>query len=287
MNNDRLDESSDDEDFINRNCVVILGMMLKDMNKYVDKGLMENTGQKDDAQHILLHNLVTSNEACCSILRNCVSALDGIHIRVKVSNVDAPRYRGRNDCPTTNMLAACSFDLKFTYILSGWEGTTFDSRIIKNALSRRDKLLFPHGKYYLIDSKFMLKSGLITPSRGIRYHLKEYLRCGPTNAKELFNLRHASLCNVIERTFGVLNKRFPIITSGTEPYYEINIRVDIILACYILHNFLIGVDPNERLISEVDHELSANYDNEVSCNERQDDDWSQGNMIRDNIVNIM
>ncbi|KAG6527504.1 hypothetical protein ZIOFF_009607 [Zingiber officinale] len=272
-NNDTLDESSDDEVFINRNCLVILGMMLKNINKYVDKGLMENNEQKDDARSILLHNLMTSNEQpdgseippliqsssrFYPYFKDCVGALDGTHIRVKVSNEDAPRYRGRKDWPTTNVLAACSFDLKFTYILSGWEGTASD-----------------------------LESGLITLYRGIRYHLKEYSRCGLTNAKELFNLRHASLHNAIERAFGVLKKRFPIIASGTEPHYEINIRIDIILACCILHNFLMGVDPDERLISEVDHELSVNYDNEVSCNERQDDDWSQGNMIRDNIANVM
>ncbi|KAG6486803.1 hypothetical protein ZIOFF_055383 [Zingiber officinale] len=301
-NNATLDESSDDEVFINRNCLVILAMMLKNINKYVDKGLMENNEQKDDARRILLHNLMTSNEQpdgseippliqsssrFYPYFKDCVGALDGTHIRVKVSDEDAPRYRGRKDWPTTNVLAACSFDLKFTYILSGWEGTASDSRIVKNALSRRDKLLIPHGKYYLVDSGFMLKRGLITPYRGIRYHLKEYSRCGPTNAKELFNLRHASLRNAIERAFGVLKKRFPIIASGTEPHYEINIRTDIILACCILHNFLMGVDPDERLISEVDHELSVNYDNEVSCNERQDDDWSQGNMIRDNIANVM
>ncbi|KAG6516054.1 hypothetical protein ZIOFF_026501 [Zingiber officinale] len=76
---------------------------------------------------------------------DCVCALDGTHIRVKVSNIDVPKYRGRKDWPATNVLAACSFDLKFTYILSGWEGTASDSRIIKNALSRHDKLLIPHG----------------------------------------------------------------------------------------------------------------------------------------------
>ncbi|KAG6484756.1 hypothetical protein ZIOFF_053281 [Zingiber officinale] len=223
-NNDTLDESSDDEVFINRNCLVILGMMLKNINKYVDKGLMENNEQKDYARRILLHNLMTSNEQpdgseippliqsssrFYPYFKDCVGALDGTHIRVKVSDEDAPRYRGRKDWPTTNVLAACSF-----------------------------------------------------------------------------NLKHASLCNAIERAFGVLKKRFPIIASGTEPHYEINIRTDIILACCILHNFLMGVDPDERLISEVDHELTVNYDNEVSCNERQDDDWSQGNMIRDNIANI-
>ena len=43
-----------------------------------------------------------------------------------------------------NVLVAFSFNLKFTYILSGWEGTASDSRIIKNALTREDKLIIPN-----------------------------------------------------------------------------------------------------------------------------------------------
>ena len=64
---------------------------------------------------------------------------------MRVPSKDAPRYRGRKGYPTINVLVACTFDLKFTYVLSGWEGTTSDSRIIKNALTRDDKLLIPEG----------------------------------------------------------------------------------------------------------------------------------------------
>ena len=112
------------------------------------------------------------------------------------------------------------------------------------------------GKYYLGDAGFPLKSGLLTPYRGVRYHLKEYSTCGPQNAKEIFNHRHASLRTVIERAFGVLKKRFPIIASGTEPYYSLQTMTDITIACCILHNFLMDVDPNERLIDEVDRIVS-------------------------------
>ncbi|KAA8548198.1 hypothetical protein F0562_004541 [Nyssa sinensis] len=76
--------------------------------------------------------------------KNCIGAIDGTHVRVKVSNEDAPRYRGRKNYPTQNVLAACSFDLRFTYILPGWEGTAADSRIIKNALTRDDNLKIPN-----------------------------------------------------------------------------------------------------------------------------------------------
>ena len=62
-------------------------------------------------------------------------------------NEDVPRYRGRKGYTTQNVLVACSFDLKFTYVLPGWEGTVSNSRIIKNALTRNDNLKIPQGKF--------------------------------------------------------------------------------------------------------------------------------------------
>jgi hypothetical protein len=49
----------------------------------------------------------------------------------------------------------------------------------------------------------------MTPYRRVRYHLKEVRQAGlkPENAKELFNLQHSSLRNVIKRIFGVLKRQ--------------------------------------------------------------------------------
>jgi hypothetical protein len=77
--------------------------------------------------------------------QDCIGAIDCTHVRVKVSIELAPRYRGRKDYPTQNVLAACTFDLKFTYVLVGWEGTASDSRIVKSALTRRYPLKVPQG----------------------------------------------------------------------------------------------------------------------------------------------
>ena len=62
--------------------------------------------------------------------------IDGSHFCVKVSNDVVQRYRGRKYHPTQNVLATSSFDLKFTYVLPGWEGSTSNSRILDNALMR-------------------------------------------------------------------------------------------------------------------------------------------------------
>nr|KAJ0203012.1 hypothetical protein LSAT_V11C500256410 [Lactuca sativa] len=187
--------------------------------------------------------------------KDCIRAIDGTHVRVHVPNRDAPRYRGRKGYPTINVLAACTFDLKFTYVLTSWEGTASDSRIIKNTFTRNDKLLIPSGKYCLVDGGLPHTNKLMAPYRGVRYHLKEYSMRGPQNSKELFNLRHASLRNTIERAFGVLKRRFPIIRSTTEPFYSCETQSAIFLACCILHNFLLDEDRDINLEDEVMQEI--------------------------------
>lgn len=39
------------------------------------------------------------------------------------------------------MSLPCDFDMKFTYVLVEWEGTTFDSRIFKDDLAKDDPLV--------------------------------------------------------------------------------------------------------------------------------------------------
>ena len=59
-----------------------------------------------------------------------------------------------------------------------------------------------------------------------------------------------------ERTFGVLKKWFPIISGMTKHFFQLIQLLRLSLACCILHNYLIGIDPDERLIAEVDQEIS-------------------------------
>ena len=45
-------------------------------------------------------------------------------------------YRNRKGFLSQNVLAACSFDLQFIYILSGWEGSAHDAKVLNDALTR-------------------------------------------------------------------------------------------------------------------------------------------------------
>ncbi|XP_019253930.1 PREDICTED: uncharacterized protein LOC109232629 [Nicotiana attenuata] len=234
----------------------------------------------ENDRRAITHDIRLENE------QDCIGATYGTHIRFKVSQSEAPKYRGRKDYPTQNVLAACTFDLKFTYVLAGWEGAASDSRIMKEALNRQNPLKLLEGKYYLVDVGLMLRSGLIMPYWGERYHLKEYSRNLPRNPRELFNLQHASLRNAIERAFGVLKKRFPIISSSTELSYGVETQKLIIFACCILHNYLRGANPNDELLAQVDAELMNDNDvhKEPPNPRKSNEEFRRGQLIRGGIA---
>ncbi|KAG8377625.1 hypothetical protein BUALT_Bualt08G0052500 [Buddleja alternifolia] len=75
--------------------------------------------------------------------KGCIGALDGTYIKVKVNESDKPRNRTRKGDIVVNVLIACDMDQKCTYLLSGWEGSAADSRVLRDALNRQNKLKVP------------------------------------------------------------------------------------------------------------------------------------------------
>lgn len=107
--------------------------------------------------------------------------------------------------------------------------------------------------YYLCDNGYTNCDGFLAPYRNVRYHLKEWGtgNSAPRNAKELFNMRHASARNVIERAWGILKTRWAILRSAS--YYPVQTLSRIIFACALLHNFVrmnMAYDPLEAEVSE-------------------------------------
>ena len=43
-------------------------------------------------------------------------------------------------------MAAIDFDLQFTFVLAGWEGTAHDALVLRDALERENGLRVPQGK---------------------------------------------------------------------------------------------------------------------------------------------
>jgi len=79
----------------------------------------------------------------------------------------------------------------------------------------------PLGHYYLADTGYTADNPMVLiPYQKVRYYLKEQVKANKRlkNKKKLFNLRHASLRNIIKRVFGVLKAYFPILNKGRKGY---------------------------------------------------------------------
>ncbi|KAL6276458.1 hypothetical protein ACE6H2_020059 [Prunus campanulata] len=106
------------------------------------------------------------------------------------------------------------------------------------------------GYYYVVDAGYSNVPGFLAPYRGERYHLRDYRgpRRAPRGPMELFNYRHSSLRNVIERCFGVLKARFPILKLM--PNYPPRRQRRIPIACCVLHNFIRKEARRDRMFEE-------------------------------------
>ncbi|KAF7805285.1 protein ALP1-like [Senna tora] len=162
--------------------------------------------------------------------KNCLGALDETHIRIRVHKDDQTRFRNRKGDLTINVLGVCSQDAQFIYVLSGWEGSAADGRVLKSALDKPRGFKVPAHRYYLVDAGYSNAEGFLAPYRGQRYHLNEW-REGrhPTTPRECVNMRHSAARNVIERCFGMLKNRWAILRSPS--FYPVKTHNMIVIAC--------------------------------------------------------
>ncbi|KAF2306430.1 hypothetical protein GH714_018010 [Hevea brasiliensis] len=61
-----------------------------------------------------------------------------------------------------NVLGVCSPDMQFIYVLPGWEGSTHDGRVLRDAISRPNGLKVPQGCYYLANAGYTNYKGFLT-----------------------------------------------------------------------------------------------------------------------------
>ena len=74
-----------------------------------------------------------------------MGAIDGTHIHANVPDAEAGPFYGKKPYPTQNVLAGVDFDLSFTYVLAGWEGSAHDITVLHDALERPHSLRPPEG----------------------------------------------------------------------------------------------------------------------------------------------
>lgn len=167
---------------------------------------------------------------------DCVGALDGSHFHLHVPADQQKRFRNRHGKLTQNVLAVVDFEMNFTYVLAGWEGSAHDARVYNNAIDRGLKA--PAGKYFVADAGYSNSGMTLSPYRGVRYHLREIKAAGkdPQDKYELYNFRHSSLRNVVERIFGVFKRRWRLFDRPHE--FSIRTQVKLVYALVAIHNLI-------------------------------------------------
>ncbi|XP_020973031.1 protein ALP1-like [Arachis ipaensis] len=170
--------------------------------------------------------------------QGCLGVLDDTYIGVTVPEYEKARYRTRKGKICTNVFGVCNREVGFVYVLSGWEGSASDSRVLRDVITRRNSLKIPHGNYYLVDAGYTNSPGFLAPYRGTRYHVREWAQGARTlhNYQEYFNRVHSFARNIIERCLGLLKKRWSILRSPS--FYPIKTQSQIIIACCLLQNFI-------------------------------------------------
>ncbi|XXG63016.1 hypothetical protein AAC387_Pa05g1290 [Persea americana] len=226
---------------------------------------------------------ISTNPVFYPFFKDCIGAIDGTYITAWVPIKDHQRYRCRKGFITQNVMAIVGFDMLFQFVCTGFEGSANDQKVLTDVLQNRGvhNLQIPDGKYYLVDAGYGNRRGFIGPYRGTRYHLKEYgsQALAPRTPSELFNLRHAKLRNVIERTFGLWKERFPILTHMPRNY-PIKTQVKIVNACAVLHNFIISRNPSTDILYDrhrretISIDVDDNDDREGETNEESDSQYA-------------
>ncbi|XP_071700423.1 uncharacterized protein [Rutidosis leptorrhynchoides] len=212
------------------------------------------------------------------MFKDCIGAIDGTHVRASVREHEQAKYIGRKGYATQNIMAACDFNMCFTFAWAGWED-----------------------KYYVVDAGYPNTRGYLAPYKGndIRYHIPDFRRGktaaqrAPKGLKETFNYHHSSLRNVIERTFGVWKARWAIL-KDMHVNYSYETQVNIVIASMAIHNYIrmkgrfdeafnTAEQENYHPIQELNSESSTSMNvNEGGIHRRNDDLYMS--VVRDRIA---
>ncbi|XP_063799950.1 putative nuclease HARBI1 isoform X1 [Pseudophryne corroboree] len=179
-------------------------------------------------------------------LPNCGGVIDGKHVRITPpANTGYHYYNYKGFCSIV-LMAVVNANCEFLYIDVGkngaaTDGGSFKQTVFYERLNSKTINLPPveetkHGLNFVFvaDEAFTLHEHILKP-----YH-----QTGLRKEQQIFNHRLSKARRVVETTFGLLSSRFRIFHTA------INLRVDkidwVILACCILHNFLLRKTNQQR-----------------------------------------
>ncbi|KAF0722235.1 protein ALP1-like [Aphis craccivora] len=190
---------------------------------------------------------------------NTIGCIDGCHIRMHSEKAKRSDYTKMFQ--SIALLAVSNAHLEFTYILSGWPGSSHDARVFKNSslgntLINNPQEMISKDLHILGDSAFPLLENLL-----VQYKATYIL----SDREKLFNRRLSSTRVVIEQAFGLLLGRFRRLKSLESKSVEL-MSLTVTGAC-ILHNLalknndLFGIEDNDQNLDistdEIHHDVGV------------------------------
>lgn len=134
-----------------------------------------------------------------------------------------------------NVQAVCDANLKFQNVVARWAGSTHDQTIFGHSTLHEQLSAGQFGECVLIgDCGYANTSFLCTPySRRERPNPQDYSAADHEYQRAILTTR-----NTVERAFGLLKRRFPILHSGMQ-LQRVEVIQQMVMTCCILHNICI------------------------------------------------
>ncbi|XP_060882080.1 putative nuclease HARBI1 [Metopolophium dirhodum] len=179
-----------------------------------------------------------------------IGAIDCTHIKIQSPNSNiGEQFRNRKGYFSFNVQAVCNSKMEIMNIVARWPGSVHDSTIFDNSLLRAQ---FENnefkGCFLLGDGGYPCRKYLMTP-----------LLNPTTAAEKKYQNAQIGTRNVIERVFGVLKRRFPVLSVGLR--IQPKSALITIVATAVLHNILLKQNdtmPQNDL--QIDDELFEELD---------------------------
>ena len=157
-----------------------------------------------------------------------IGCVDGTHIPVLVPKDDvAETYRNRKGFMSLNVQMVCGPNSEIYDITANWPGSAHDAAIwtscdLNGKLSSGMASIEHH---LLGDSAYPLKEFLLTPYKN------------PSNSSQVrYNKRHSSTRMAIEKAYGQLKRRFPLLKNGLK-FRKIADSANCVVVAVCLYNF--------------------------------------------------
>ncbi|XP_068646366.1 uncharacterized protein [Aristolochia californica] len=102
------------------------------INKYFNKVLdaiikIHSDYIKRPSRHI--HSKFLNNPLYYPYFKDCIGVINGTHIKAHIPLDQQERFWNKKGFLSQNVMVACTFDMQFTYVLTGWEVSASDSHV--------------------------------------------------------------------------------------------------------------------------------------------------------------